>query len=153
MLACVEITRQAMIDSKDESASGLGRGVAKAGADGNGDVNDKAGENPLSGFDLRTPEKTKEVGHELVDELLELDDRYPAAAEAKNEAGGRVGPFLEVVDISDEPRTERLARERIRWLHEALDAWIKFTLNTGVARDEEVFEVCERIDIGLDDEM
>lgn len=104
-------------------------------------------EGPLEGFDLRSTEEVRRAGDSIVDELMELDERYPEAARAQDKADGNVEVFIETAGLTADTRHDCLARERIRWLHDALQAWIQFIiddLNLNVPVNEDLNDTDSR---------
>lgn len=65
----------------------------------------------MSGFDPSNLEKAACAGHELIDELEQITDRYPDAADARDEANGDMDMFLAVADLDDEAQSTHVASE------------------------------------------
>lgn len=101
----------------------------------------------LNGFDLRSLRDIRQAGDDLIDELLEVDEKYPEAEKAQHDANGDVEVFLSETGLTRDTRHERLARERIRWLNHAMAAWVEFVLDSGIASDSRIDSVLERIDV------
>jgi hypothetical protein len=99
----------------------------------------------LSDFDFSDPESVAQVGHRLIDEYDQIAKRFPNASKAQDEAEGDVDVFLETVDLDAERHPDCVIRERIRWVNDALRAWVELVANTGMDTYEEIGEALDRI--------
>lgn len=101
----------------------------------------------LSGFDLGSPEKVARVGHELIDELEQIADRYPDAADAREESGGDMDVFLAVADLDTGTQSGQVVSKRIRWVDAALEAWTDFVVSSGIVSHDKTQDVLDRVNV------
>ena len=101
---------------------------------------------PPAEFDMHTPEKAARVGNELIDEIEQIAERYPDAEIARDEANGDMDAFLDTADLDGES-PDQAEIERVQWAHNALEAWIGFVANTGMASNEKVQAVLDRVNL------
>jgi hypothetical protein len=108
-----------------------------------GNERHSAGEGVLSEFDFDDREEVVRVGEQLIDEYYQIADMYPYAADAQDEAAGDIDVFFETAGLDAD--SDRAVRERIRWVNDALQAWVEFVTHTNLSTHNDVQETLDRI--------
>lgn len=101
----------------------------------------------LAGFTFDDPATAARVGHQLIDELETITERYPDAADARDRTNGDIDTFLAVADLNESVYPDQVVSKRIRWVDAALEAWIELMVETGMASHSEIQSALNRIHI------